>query len=69
LLPTLDQIRHFKYRLLKKHTAGIDERSRVDDIIAERKYQPGIDPNKGFIFASKNGTGTDDDPVSICKLQ
>ena len=25
-----------------------------------------IDPNTGFIFAAKNGSGSDDDPLNIC---
>ena len=65
-LPDLDRIRRLKYYVSKKDTDNKGDRDKVEQLIKERGYTAGIDPNKGFIFAARNGTGADDDPLTIC---
>lgn len=65
-MPTLNQVARLKYNHLSKGFKLSEERKLVDILILERQYNPDIDPNKGFIFAAKNGSGTDDDPLCIC---
>lgn len=64
-LPNHKQIQRLKSKLLSKDGEG-DEIGRVDTLIKEHSYQANIDPNKAFIFASRNGSGSDVDPFAIC---
>lgn len=66
VLPTIDQIQQFKYRYNKKLNENNDEMDQVDNLIEKHKYHSAINPNEGFIFASRNGTGSDEDPIYIC---
>lgn len=65
VLPTIDQVQQFKYRFNKKFTQSDHEMDQVDKLIEQHKYHSGIKPNEGFIFASRNGKGSDEDPIYI----
>lgn len=65
-LPTIKQVQSFKARALKSANGQDDEMQRVDKFIAENQYKPDIDPNKVFVFASRNGTGSDESPFTVC---
>lgn len=65
-MATRAQVARLKHNHLSKGVKLSEERKVVDEIIIERQYKHDIDPNKGFIFAAKNGSGADDDPLCIC---
>ena len=65
LVPTNQQISSLKFRLRDKIDQGADEVTRVDKYIDEHQYVPGMDPDKPFIYAAKNGIGSDEDPLYI----
>lgn len=65
-LPTHEQIGRLKSQLARDNRVEGDEIARVDAIINENQYKDNIDPNIAFIFASRNGTGSHNDPLSVC---
>lgn len=65
-LPQMTQIQRLKYSHLNKHNNLSQEREEVGKLIEQRQYKPTICPNDGFVFAAKNGIGSDADPLLIC---